>query len=156
MNKIGESRKKLRASVKIFVRFCCALFCCNCSIIVCGFGWYHYCDVIMGAMASQITSLAIVYSSVHSGIDKRKHQSSTTPAFVLGIQRWPVNSSHKWPVTRKMFPFEDVSVIYRYSPGAHFTSEFFHHNPNSMENSFCSCSSCTELIAMKLWTWHDS
>ena len=29
-------------------------------------------------------------------------------AFVRGIHRWPVNSPHKGPVTRKMFPFDDV------------------------------------------------
>ena len=67
-----------------------------------------YSDVIMGAMAFQITSLAIVYSTVYSGADQRKHQSSTSLAFVRGIHRWPVNSPHKWPVTLKMFPFDDV------------------------------------------------
>ena len=50
----------------------------------------------------------IVYSTVYSGTDHRKHQSSTSLAFVRGIHRWPVNSPHKWPVTRKMFPFDDV------------------------------------------------
>ena len=68
----------------------------------------HYSDVIMGAMASQITSLTIVYSTVYSGTDQRKRQSSASLAFVRGIQRWPVNSPHKWPVTRKMFPFDYV------------------------------------------------
>ena len=67
-----------------------------------------YCDVIMGAMASQITSLTVVYSMVNSGADQRKHQSSASLAFVRGIHRWPVNSLHKWPVTRKMLPFDDV------------------------------------------------
>ena len=62
----------------------------------------------MGTMASQITSLTIVYSTVYSGADQRKHQSSASLAFVRGIHRWPVNSPHKWPVTRKMFPFDDV------------------------------------------------
>ena len=69
---------------------------------------FHYCDVIMGAMASQITSLTVVYSTVYSGADQRKHQSSASLAFVRGIHRGPVNSPHKWPVTRKMFPFDDV------------------------------------------------
>ena len=68
----------------------------------------HYNDVIMSAMASQITSLAIVYSTVYSGTDQRKHQSSASLAFVRGIHRSPVNSPHKWPVTRKMFPSDDV------------------------------------------------
>ena len=58
----------------------------------------------MGGIASQITSLEIVYSTVYSGWDQRKHQSSTYLAFVRG----PVNSPHKWTVTRKMFPFDDV------------------------------------------------
>ena len=60
----------------------------------------------MGTMASQITSLTIVYSTVYSGADQRRHQSSALLAFVRGIHRWPVNSLHKWPVTRKMFPFD--------------------------------------------------
>ena len=71
-----------------------------------------YCNgVIMGAMASQIPSLAIVYSSVYRGADQRKHQSSASLAFMSGIHRWPVISPHKGPVTRKMFPFDDVIMI---------------------------------------------
>ena len=62
----------------------------------------------MMEMASQITSLAIVYTIVYSDADQRKHQSSASLAFVRGIHRGPVNSPHKWPVTRKMFPFDDV------------------------------------------------
>ena len=75
--------------------------------------WHHYNDVIMSAMASQITSLTIVYSSVYSGADQRKHQSSASLAFVRGIHRWPVNSPHKWPVTRKMW--------WRHHDNAHVT-----------------------------------
>ena len=67
----------------------------------------HYSDVIMGVMVSQITSLTSVYSTVYSGADQRKHQSSASLALVWGIHRGPVNSPHKWPVTRKMFPFDD-------------------------------------------------
>ena len=68
----------------------------------------HYGDVIMGAIASQIISLTIVCSTVYSDADERRHQSSASLAFVWGIRRGPVNSPHKWPVTRKMFPFDDV------------------------------------------------
>ena len=60
-----------------------------------GPGGTHCSDTIMGAMASQITSLNIVYSTVYWGADQRKHQSSASVAFVR-------------PVTRKMFPFDDV------------------------------------------------
>ena len=69
---------------------------------------HHYNNIIMSTMASQITSLMIVYSTVYSGADQRKHQSSTSLAFVQGIHRSLVNSLHKWPVTRKMFPFDDI------------------------------------------------
>ena len=72
----------------------------------------HYNDVIMGARASQITSLMIVCSTVYSDADERKHQSSASLAFVWGIHQWPVNSPHKWPVTRKMIPFDDVIMIF--------------------------------------------
>ena len=69
---------------------------------------FHYTDVIMGTIASQITSLTIVYSTVYSDADQRKYQSSASLAFVRGVHRRPVNSPHNWPVTRKMFPFDDV------------------------------------------------
>ena len=68
----------------------------------------HYNDVTMTATASLITRLKIDYSTVYSSADQRKHQSSASLAFVRGIHRGPVNSPHKWPVTRKMFPFDDV------------------------------------------------
>ena len=47
----------------------------------------HYIDVIMTTMASQITSLTVVYSTVYSDADQRKHQSSASLAFVWGIHR---------------------------------------------------------------------
>ena len=68
----------------------------------------HYNDVIMSAMASEITSLTIVCPNVYWGADQRKHQSSASLAFVRRIHRWPMNSPHKGPVTRKMCPFDDV------------------------------------------------
>ena len=80
----------------------------------------------MGAIASQITSLTIVYSTVYSGADKRKHQSSASLAFVRGIHRGPVNSPHKWPVARKMFPLDAGN-----SPG---TGEFPAQMASSAEN----------------------
>ena len=62
-------------------------------------------------MASQITSLKIVYSNVYSGANQRKHQSCESLAFVRGIHRWPVNSPPKGPVAREMFPFDDVILL---------------------------------------------
>ena len=63
----------------------------------------HYSDVIMRAMTSRITGVSIVCSAVCSGADQRKHQSSASLSFVRGIHRWPVDSPHKGPVTRKCF-----------------------------------------------------
>ena len=65
----------------------------------------------MGVMVSHITSLTIVYSTVNSGANQSKHQSSASLAFVWGIHRWPVNSTHKWSVTRDMIPFDDVIML---------------------------------------------
>ena len=95
---------KLRCSINQSIMFC----------VVVGH-WQicpiHYNDVIMTTIASQITSLAVVYSTVYSDADQRKHQSSASLAFVWGIHRGPVNSPHKGPVTRKTFPFDDIIMI---------------------------------------------
>ena len=72
-----------------------------CWIIVKKYACIQYSDVTMGAF--QITIVSIVYSTVCSGADQRKHQSSASLAFVRGIHRWPVNSPHKGPVTQKCF-----------------------------------------------------
>ena len=62
----------------------------------------------MSMMAFQITSVSIVCSTVCSVVDQRKHQNATSLAFVRGIHRWPVNSPHKGPETRRLFLFDDV------------------------------------------------
>ena len=87
--------------------------------------WIHYDDVIMRAVVSQITSLTIVYSTVYSGADQRKHQSSASLAFVPGIHRGPVNSPHKGPLTRKMFPFDDVIMFPAQRPVTRSFNVFF-------------------------------
>ena len=66
----------------------------------------HYDDVIIGAMASQITSLTIVYSTVYSGADQRKHPSSASLAFVWGILR-------EFP-TQMASNAENVSIWWRH------------------------------------------
>ena len=71
----------------------------------------HYNDVVMGSIASLITSLAIVYSVVYSDADQRKHQSSASLAFVWEIHQGPVNFPHKWPVTRKIFHLMTSSCL---------------------------------------------
>ena len=70
----------------------------------------------MVMIAPQITSLTIVYSTVYSGTDQIKVQSSASLAFVRGIHRWPVNSPHKGPVTRKckVFKFKRIEHPEKY------------------------------------------
>ena len=65
----------------------------------------------MSAMASEISSLTIVYSTIYSDAHQRKHLSSASLAFVRGIHRWPVNSPRKGLVTRILFSFDDVIMI---------------------------------------------
>ena len=79
----------------------------------------------MGVKVSQITSLAIVYLSVYSDADQGKHQRSVSLAFVRGIHRWPVNSSHKGPVTRFFF----------HCSSSNFISNKIHENTH-MYNTF--------------------
>ena len=95
----------------------------------------------MGTVASQITSLTIVYSSFHSGAHQRKHQSSASLAFVRGIHRWPMNSPHKGPVTRKMFPFDDVIMVIfqRMRPAAICQLDFKTHGQMYFERMFLKC-----------------
>ena len=61
-------------------------------------------DVIMSVMASLITGISIVYSTVYSSTDQ--------------FTWWLVNNSHKGPITWKMFPFDHVIMI-----GSHFISD---------------------------------
>ena len=103
----------------------------------------HYNDVIMGTMASEITSLTIVYSTVYSGADQRKHQNCASLAFVWGIHRGPgtprgpVNSPHKWSVTRDMFPFDDVIMCQTMHPQAQCFYTFHNtHCPHGSQQGY--------------------
>ena len=77
----------------------------TCDFLFCGL---HYGDII-------ITNLTIVYSTVYFGADQGKYQSSASLVVVRGIHRWPMNTLHKGPVTRKMFPFDDVIISWSFN-----------------------------------------
>ena len=96
----------------------------------------HCGDVIMGAIASQITSLTIVYSTVYSDADQRKHQSSASLAFVRGIHREPVNYPHKCPGTRKMFPFDDIIMYARHWDALRPTDEYMRQSTTCVDHSW--------------------
>ena len=65
--------------------------------------------------------VSIDYSTVCSGVDKKKYQISASLAIMRGMHGWPVNSPHKGPVTRKTFPFDDVIMT-------HFANDKSHGN----------------------------
>ena len=76
----------------------------------------HYNDVIMGTIASQVISLTIVYSTVYSDADQRKHQSSASLAFVRGIHgdRWQMASNGLVPLGNK--PLHETMLTRSLSP----------------------------------------
>ena len=95
----------------------------------------HYNDVIIGTMASQITSLMFVYSAVYSSADQRKHQSSASLAFVQGIL--PVTG--EFPA-QKANKEENVSIWWR------------HHEPSEEDVTNFSVMGCHSLrISAKIF-----
>ena len=114
------------------------------------FLWYftplhHNSDVIKSLMACQITSIMIVYWTVYSGPDLRKHQSSASLAFVRGIHRWPVNSPHKRPLIRKIFHLMTSSFYTCYQLEVHDAAMIYE----------CSCHIFFHERS-KLQLWDDS
>ena len=98
---------------------------------------------VISKMASLITSVVTVCSNVCSGTDLRKHQSSASLAFVRGIHRWPVNSLHKGPVTRKMFPFDDVIMMTTFA-------SYIYTRVASKELRYIEY----WFLNLIIWTWH--
>ena len=131
----------------------CVFLCLVCCIMTpCpAFGYNHY-DVIMGAIASQITSLTIVYSTVYSSADQSNRQSSASLVFVWGIHRGPVNSPHKWPVTRKMFPLDNVIMAFSYvnATGMHEPSLFSSHGGKGIHTDNGNFSTYRKAIEMDM------
>ena len=65
--------------------------------------WMHYNDIIMGTMASQITGVSVVYSTVCSGADQRKHYSSVSLL-------WGEFTGYRWIPTQMAINAENVSI----------------------------------------------
>ena len=83
----------------------------------------------MSAMASRITNVYGVYSTVCTSADQRKHQSSASLAFVRGIHRWPTNSPHKGPVTRNCFHLMTSSWLLVSEPTYHWVGTGEEYDP---------------------------
>ena len=97
-------------------------------------GWIlHYNDIMMKMMAPQITSPTIVYSTVYSGPNQRKHQSSASLTFVRGIHQWPVN----FP-TQRSSNAENVSIWWHHH-GLPIRSQDWKFLSMNMVHSLCCC-----------------
>ena len=94
----------------------------------------HYSDAILSAMASQITGVSMVSSTVFPGAYQRKHQCSASLALVREIHRWPLNSPHKGPITKEMFPFDDVIMECDVKNDIDFLSTATLSVPNSFQD----------------------
>ena len=75
----------------------------------------------MGAIASQITSLTIVYSTVYPDADQRKHQSSASLAFVRGIHRGPASNAENVSIWWR----HHVVGVIKWAPGTSVSEEIF-------------------------------
>ena len=68
----------------------------------------------------------------------KKTSNSASLAFLAAIHRIPVNSLHKGPITRKMFPLDDVimRIDYRwYKSSAIYVSKFCHYRPHNTKRT---------------------
>ena len=99
--------------------------------------------------------LTIVYSTVYSSVDQRKHQSSASLAFVRWVYRWPLNSPHKWPVTWKMFPFDDVIMwcLFAWSALSHYLNQCGKMVTRFLELIFIETWINIQLFPTRKWIW---
>ena len=102
----------------------------------------------MAAMVSQITGISTIRSNISWGAHQIKHQSSVLLAFVREIYRWPVYFPLTGPVTRKIFPFDDV-IMWDYE--FHTTLDMATSNPSDrkyVERTYPG-------YQINIWTIHE-
>ena len=90
----------------------------------------HYCtshcnDFRIGAMASQITGVSIVWSTVCSGAEQQQQQQK-----IKAPRHWgeSMDSNNKGPVTRRMLPFDDVIMVITVPADVVQNLSCLHHN----------------------------
>ena len=103
----------------------------------------HYSELIVSEITSQITGVSMVCSTVCSGVDHRKHQCSESLAFVRRILRWLMNSPHRRPVTRSLFPFDDIIMVSSASTFKSMSDIFSVKIMNSLNASSIRESTCS-------------
>ena len=96
-------------------------------------------SITVTSWMSAVTGLLIVCSTVSSGADKKKHQSSAPSAFVSGVHRWPVNSR-----SRRAGDAENVSIWWRHlGPCIHYIPHTWHGEWKCyFYNDYC------------MWSWY--
>ena len=94
----------------------------------------------LGPIAPQITSLMIVYSTIYSDADQRKHQSSASLAFVWGIHRDPVQMASN---------AENVSIRWRHHDS--LWKGYFHHKL-LLFTAPTACTKCPNFYSRRYWT----
>ena len=98
--------------------------------------WLHYSDVIMGAMASQITNFTIVYSSVYSEPDQWINENTNAPCH---WPLWEFTGDRRFP-TQRTSKAENVSIWWRHHEFVSFRYTAKNHFVEKW-NMFCR-SSC--------------
>ena len=108
----------------------------------------HYSDVIIRAMASQITGVSIVCSALWSGADQTKHQSTASLAFVRGIHRLPASNA------------ENVSIWWRHhvkihqntlNPDLSRLGDFTRSDDRDVCQSLCEWDMSSRLLRIRQW-----
>ena len=95
----------------------------------------HYNDVIMNSLASQVTNPSIVFSTVYS----RRRSKKISKLRVTGLyaENSPVSGefpAHKGPVTRKMFPFDDVIMQHAWELQIWLLLPIFWHRRHTLKS----------------------
>ena len=116
------------------------------------FSLTHYDDVLMGAMASLITSLTVAYSTIYSDADQRKYQSSTSLAFVWGIHRGPRTNGQYDVIMNERCGDEKSSGTLQWREG--IASQFTGHT--SVCSTACSTTRSSASLALCEWNPPES
>ena len=125
----------------------------------------HYVDVIMTSMASQITSFTVVYFQSFILAQIKENIKAPRHLPLCGNSSGPVNSPQKGPVTRKMFPFDDVimGIVSRWETLACHMISFYAKLPTKTGGGlwrrttprFRWVSRKNESDARWSWTWNN-
>ena len=136
----------------------------------------QYNDVIMSAMASQITDVSFVCLTVCSGADQRRHQSSASLTFVRGIHRWTGYGDTKpqWVLTCMCFLVKLLQYLFSVGTQservfyeataepnllkfpAHFRTTSYRHTDSCVFDWRCRLLHSLSLVTSALSVWYQT